>query len=415
MNTSIRLAFNNFISIYQGLSREIWVLSVVSLINRIGAMVIPFLSIYLADAKGFTLAEIGWVMSSFGVGSLIGSWLGGKLTDKFGFYPIIIFSLFTSGIGLILLKELDTFYEICGGFFLVTLFTDILRPPIFVAIRQYSSEKNRTKSITLIRLAINLGFSAGPATGGLLIATWGYTSLFWVDGVSCILALLIFVLAIQPKKKIVEENDDSLEENKKSQSPYRDFPYLLFILSMVFFGVIFMQYFSTVPLFYKEVHELNEAVIGLLLSSNGFVIFLLEMPLIHWVEKQKKYSTMQIMMSSIVLVLLSYILLIVGHDLWVLFIGMMLLTLGEMLMFPLSNAEAMSRASGKYQGDYMALYTIAFSISHLVGHNLGMQSVNIFGYNYTWTFMIAGLLLCIVLLQLFQFSKKREELSQTAK
>jgi predicted MFS family arabinose efflux permease len=52
--------------------------------------------------------------------------------------------------------------------------------------------ENRTRSLTLVRLAVNLGFAAGPALGGLIIMNMGYGGLFWVDGSSCIISILIF-------------------------------------------------------------------------------------------------------------------------------------------------------------------------------------------------------------------------------
>ncbi|MBB6463436.1 MDR family MFS transporter [Flammeovirga kamogawensis] len=407
---NIKSSKNSFLGIYQGIQMEIWILALVSLINRIGAMVIPFLSIYLSDNRGFSFKEIGWIMSAFGVGSLFGSWLGGKLTDRYGFYPVIIFSLLTSGIGLIFLKEMNSFISIGLGFFFVSLLSDLIRPAIFVAVNRYSTEENRTKSITLVRLAINLGFAVGPATGGLLIAYLGYSSLFWVDGLSCIIAMIVFAFSLTIPKTIQKEK--AMEDVKSSieKSPYKDKPYLIFILALSLFGVIFIQYFSAVPLFYKDVHNLDEATIGLLLSSNGFVIVLLEMPLMHWVEKQKKLSKMHIMMSAIWCVIISYLLLIFSFNLLLLFVGMMFLTIGEMLMFPLSNTEAMNRSMGKNQGDYMALYAISFSFAHLVGHNLGMQSISQIGFNLTWLCMIIVLILSVFLLRLYYYAIKDEQL-----
>ncbi|KXX71423.1 MFS transporter [Flammeovirga sp. SJP92] len=400
---------SSFLDIYRGIPKEVWILSIVSLINRIGAMVIPFLSIYLSDGKGFSLNEIGWIMTAFGVGSVVGTWLGGKLTDRIGFYPVIVFSLLSSGIGLIVLKELDTFVQMALGFFFVILLADLLRPPLFVAVNNYCTEENRTKSITLVRLAINLGFAFGPATGGMLIASFGYASLFWVDGLSCILAMLFFVLTLKKTAVKVAKEETAEEKSPALKSPYKDKSYLLFVLSLTLFGLVFIQYFSTVPLFYKEVHELSEATIGLIISSNGFVIFILEMPLMHWIEKQKKVSKMNVMMIAVVCVIVSYILLIFSMNVTFLIIGMMILTIGEMLLFPLSNTEAMQRSIGKNQGDYIALYSISFSIAHLVGHNLGMQSVDFVGFDMTWVGMSIGLIVTLLLLQVYKKSVKKEK------
>src|SRR5690606_4207023 len=112
--------------------------------------------------EGFTLPQVGWIMSCFGLGSLAGTYIGGKLTDTIGFYKVILASLFFGGVGFVLLQFIDAFYPFCISIFILTLMTDAARPAIYVAADTYSKPGNTTRSITLIRLAINLGFSIGP-------------------------------------------------------------------------------------------------------------------------------------------------------------------------------------------------------------------------------------------------------------
>ena len=88
----------NYLATFKGLSKEVWWLALITLINRAGTMVIPFLSLYLTESLEFTLSNVGWIMSAFGLGSVVGSWLGGKLTDKIGYYKVMASSLFLSGI-----------------------------------------------------------------------------------------------------------------------------------------------------------------------------------------------------------------------------------------------------------------------------------------------------------------------------
>ena len=76
-------------------------------------MVLPFLSKYLKEDLHFSYSDVGWIMVAFGVGSLGGSWLGGKLSDKIGFYKIMLFSLFVSGLILILLQYITSFLGLC--------------------------------------------------------------------------------------------------------------------------------------------------------------------------------------------------------------------------------------------------------------------------------------------------------------
>ena len=385
--------FTKYINTFRGLSKEVWWLALITLINRAGTMVIPFLSLYLTKSLNFSLSDVGWIMTAFGLGSVMGSWLGGKLTDKIGFYKVMVFSLFATGLLFILLQYLNTFITFWFGILIIMLIADMFRPAMFVALIAYSKPENKTRSVTLIRLAINLGFSAGPALGGLIITTLSYHGLFWVDGITCIVASAILINVLHPKKT-------QTLENVKSESPtsaYRDKLFLVFLGAMILFGIVFLQYFSTMPLYYKDVYLLSELDIGILLGMNGFLIFVFEMPLIKWLENSR-FSKSGLMLTGAILTGLSFLILNLTSWTGILIIGMLLMTFGEMVAFPFSNAFAMERAKHGNQGEYMALYSISFSIAHIFGHNMGLQLVNSVGYSKTWYFTTLLAALCVFLL-----------------
>lgn len=383
----------NYINTFSGLSKEVWWLALITLINRAGTMVIPFLSLYLTEDLSFSLKDVGWIMTAFGLGSVAGSWLGGKLTDKIGYYKVMVRSLLSTGVLFIALQFLNTFASLCVGIFLVMLVADMFRPAMFVALSAYSKPENKTRSVTLIRLAINLGFSAGPAIGGLIITTIGYSGLFWIDGITCILATAVLFLVLNPKKAKVL--DDVSIENP--ESAYKDKAFIIFLIAMFLFGFIFLQYFSTMPIYYREAHVLSEFEIGLLLGANGFFIFIFEMPLIKWLENTR-YTKSSLMLFGAALTGLSFLVLNFSNWSGILIIGMFLMTIGEMIAFPFSNAFAMQRAKKGNQGEYMALYSIAFSFAHIFGHNAGMRIVDGFGFDNTWYIMAALGSVCAFLL-----------------
>jgi len=380
---------------YKGLSHEVWILSLITFINRAGAMVIPFLSLYLTKQLNFTLDQVGWVMTFFGFGSVAGVWIGGKLTDKIGYYNVMYMSLFLAGIVFISLQFIQSFWVFCFGVFLLTLVADGFRPAVYVALTAYSKEENRTRSVTLIRLAINLGFSLGPALGGIIIATISYLGLFWIDGVTCIIAAIMILVLLHQKYFIKKKKEE--EVLKSIKSPYKDVQYLLFIVAMFLIGFTFVQYFSTIPIFYNKIMNLSEKYIGWILALNGFTIFLIEMPLVHWLDKIKR-SKINLIILGIVLLMLSFM--VLNFSDWVGFaiIGMLFMTFGEMFSFPFSNSFAMERSSLGNQGEYMALYSMSFSFAHILGPNIGMHLTSNFGFKITWFFMIGTLLLSILFL-----------------
>ena len=393
----------NYLESFRGLSNEIWWLALITFINRSGTMVIPFLSLYLKKDLLFSLESVGIIMTFFGLGSLVGTWIGGKLTDIFGYYKIMLVSLFLSGVFFISLQFLSSFWMVCGGIFVLMMVADSFRPAGMVAISAYSKANNKTRSVTLIRLAINLGFSAGPAIGGLIIATMSYSGLFWVDGITCIVAAMLLLVVLNPRK--TKESDKVINESPKSA--YTDGPYWIFFASMVLCGFIFVQYFSTIPIYYNEIHALSEHQIGLLLGMNGFIIFAFEMPLIRYMEL-KTSSKVYNMAIGFLLVTASFLILNLTGWSGILIVGMLLMTFGEMIIFPFSNAWALERAKRGKQGEYMALYNISFSISHIFAHNSGMLSISNFGYTSSWygatLIGLVGILLLLFLRKLIRRS-----------
>jgi predicted MFS family arabinose efflux permease len=396
--------FNNYINTFKGLSREVWWLSLITFINRSGTMVIPFLSLYLNKSLDISIPNIGWIMSFFGLGSLVGTWIGGKLTDKIGYYKVMFVSLVLTGIFFVLLQYITTFEGFCIGIFLVMLVADAFRPAMFVALSAYSKPKNKTRSVTLIRLAINLGFSAGPAIGGLIITGIGYQGLFWVDGVTCVLAAVLLVQVLHPKKAKIQ--DEVKVENPISV--YSDKAFWVFFVAMFIFGFVFLQYFSTMPLYYKDAHHLSELEIGLLMGFNGFFIFLFEMPLIKWLEDSKK-AKVKLIAIGLFLVAMSFVVLNLTSWIGILILGMFLMTIGEMIAFPFSNAFAVERAKKGNQGEYMALYSISFSLAHIFSHNAGMQMLDKFGFEFTWNVITITALVGVAILFLLMLLLKNEK------
>jgi len=309
------------------------------------------------------------------------------------------------GMGFILLQFIDTFYGFCIGIFLLTMMADAGRPAIFVAADTYSKPGNATRSITLIRLAINLGFSIGPLVGGLIIAHINYTSLFWIDGLTCMLASLGVFILLKPK----EQKDNSAEKMvvvKEGVPPYLNKFFILFFVIMVANSFAFVQYFSVMPVYFEKAHFLSEDLIGWLLFINGATIVIFEMPLIGWLDRKKISKTMATFWGVFFLGLSFLVLNFTQWD-GILIVAMLLMTLGEMVGFPFSNALALEMAPKGRKGSYMAFYSMSFSLAHLIGHNGGMNLVDNFGYFHTWTMLSLFLLLvAIMTLWLYFISKK---------
>lgn len=377
--------FTRYISNFKGFSKEIWILTLVTFINRAGTMVLPFLTKYLKEDLNFTYSQVGTIMVFFGLGSMAGSWLGGKLSDKIGFYRIMVFSLFVSGILLLFLQYLTSFIGLCAGMFVLMTVADMFRPAMFVSLGAYATKENRTRALTLVRLAINLGFGAGPALGGLLIMYVGYQGLFWADGGTCILAIIVFILLVKEKKKskFIDKSDP---DNVLTQSVFKDKPFWVFLGTCVITGILFFQLFTTIPLYHNVQFGMTELQTGLLLTFNGVLVFLLEMPIVGFVER-KKIDRVKIINLGCFCMAVSMFLLLANFWIGMLIVMMTFMTFGEMFSFPFSNSFAIGRAPKGHEGRYMAIFTMSFSMAHIISAKLGMTIIDNFGYQANWIFM----------------------------
>lgn len=381
MKGYVRLYFDS----YRGLSQPSWMLSVVMLVNRIGAMVLPFLGVYMVSKLGFTLSQTGIVLSCFGVGAMVGSALGGWLTDRNGHFKVQLTSIILSVPMFFLLPLFTHVVSLSIGVFMLSVITETFRPANSVSISAYAKPENITRSFSLNRMAMNLGFSIGPALGGVLAAI-SYNLLFYGNGITAALAGLIFYFYFKKlpinKAHLHHHDNSDIKKVKEGISPWKDRPFLIFSLLCCLFSICFFQFLSTLPLFYKKVHHLNDAGIGLVLASNGLVVFALEMLLVQYAERRT--NAYRVITFGLFVCAASFLILLINSGQWVLFLAMFFLSISEILVLPFMATVTAQRGSKDRQGAYMGLNALSFSAAHVFSPLIGMFVAQHFGFSVLW-------------------------------
>jgi predicted MFS family arabinose efflux permease len=285
---------------------------------------------------------------------------------------------------------------------------DMFRPAMFVSLGAYAKPENRTRALTLVRLAVNLGFAAGPALGGLIIMGMGYKGLFWVDGFTCIIAISIFALLVKEKEKssIIS---DATPGKSEVVSVFKDKIFWIFLFVSFVTAMIFFQLFTTLPLYHHERFSLTEFQTGLLMTLNGLLIFALEMPFVSYFERNK-VQKLKIILWGTLLMSLGFYLLLINFWAGILIVSMIFISIGEIFAFPFSNVFALSRAPIGHEGRYMALYTMSFSTAHIVSSKMGMEIIGHFGYQWDWivmgSFGVIAAFCCIWIQKLLKLETK---------
>jgi predicted MFS family arabinose efflux permease len=375
-----------------------WWLALVMFINRSGTMVIPFLTVYLTQ-KGYSLAQAGYVMAAFGSGAIVGGYLGGIFTDRYGHFYVQVVSLLLNGILFLVLGQMQTLLQIGICIFVLSSLGEAFRPANSAAIAIYSDETNRTRCYSLNRLAINLGWAIGPAIGGIL-ASHSYALLFWADGLTCIFAsLLLYIVFSADKKSQVTKRPP--KSRGRGDSAYRDRTFLTGMFYLLLVGVCFFQMFSIMPVFYREKVHMNEATIGWVLALNGLLIAIIEMILVYKLEK--KYHPVSYLTLGALLIGFSFLVLNTASLLLTVVVSMIIITFGEMLLFPFMNNFWVARSTERSRGQYAAAYTMSFSLAIVLAPTFASQIASRAGFSVLW---LINFLVCIIGALGFYFLKK---------
>lgn len=378
---------------YSGLSRSTWMLSLVMLVNRSGTMVLPFMTIYLT-AMGFSLFKAGAVFGIWGVGAIFGGYIGGKFTDRWGFQQVQLLTLSGGGILFIVLGLMKSYSLICLFTFILSMVNEAFRPANNTAIAHYSNSENRTRSFSLNRLAINLGWAFGGTLGGF-IASFNYHLLFWIDGLTNLFAVALLYTLLRQKP---EQSDRTINEPEAptAKSAFHDRPYVLFICLAICYGICFFQFYSTMPVFYKENLRLSEFYIGMLMGLNGVIIVLIEMVLIFHLETRQRITSYIAIGAALTAMSFFVLNIFPGHALTAL-LSMILVTFGEIFGMPFMNTYWIRRTTPENRGQYAGLYAMAWSLSQVTGPVLGTWFAGLYGFSNLW-WAIGGVSLATAIL-----------------
>ncbi len=398
----MKTLYLNYIRSFKGLPREIWLLALVTFVNRAGTMVIPFLSKYLNEDLEFGKDEVAWILVFFGIGSMIGSYMGGRLTDAVGYYKVMVFSMVITGFLFIGLQFITSFWGLCVAILVLMSIADMFRPAMFVSVKAYCPDHDRSRAISLVRLAINLGFAMGPFVAGWLIVNSGYATLFWIDGITAMASIGLFVMLIKNKAvNSFQPEAEALSEdagNPNIKGVFQDKLYWIFLAITFCMGMMFMQMFFTVPLFHEQAYGLDAFYTGMLFFFNGALIVAIEMPIVYWLERKKVAYSKLFLFSSLLMFLSFAVLLADPQYSWpsVLIWNMFFITIAEIIAFPFTNTFAIKRAKNGNEGRYMGLYTMTFSLAHILCPMISLNLIERTNFYTNW-WLVSGIGLIAIL------------------
>jgi predicted MFS family arabinose efflux permease len=298
----LRAAATAYRQAYSGINRPVWLLASVSLINRAGTMVLPFLLLYLTTQKGFTTAAAGRALALYGAGGVAGSYLGGWLCDRLAPERVMVASLLLVGGGFLLLGRLEQHAAIETMIFVLSLVGEAFRPANSVAIAAASAPGRIAQSLALYRLAINLGMSVGQRQA-----------------------------AAPARAPLVP----AAGERIRNTTLLRDGSFLVLLALTLLMATVYMQTLGAWTLTLVDQYRFSKQQVGIMLSISTLGIVLFEMVLVRALAG---HEPLRVIGLGCFLFAAGLALLPLGASFAFVVATTLLWTLGEMLCLPFLGA-----------------------------------------------------------------------------
>lgn len=355
--------FKNFQKTYRKFDKNFWVLMGSSFIDQLGgSLIFPFLSLYMTQKFNVGMTEVGTMFLIWGLGAgMLGNTIGGALADKFGRKTNIIFGLIasaTSALLMVFIQDIVVFYIVIG---VIGIFEDIAGPARQAMVADLVPEENRTEAYGIMRIVFNLAVTIGPAIGGLM-AVRSFDLLFIIDFfISLLVAGIVFFFLpeTKPEKKESHKEESFKETFKGYRKVLKDTLFISFVMVLILETLMYFNMNSTLSVFLVNHKGVTTRQFGYILSLNAGMVVVMQIFFTRLVSKWKPMLTMA----------LGNILYVIGFSMYgyvenysMFILAMVIITIGEMIIAPISQTIVANFAPEDMRGRYMAVQAFAWVI-----------------------------------------------------
>ena len=385
--------FNRYKETFQEYSHTFWTLIGAMFIDRLGGSILfPFFSLYITDRFGVGMTEVGYIFTLHTSAMFFGNMLSGALTDKIGRKKMLLAGILLSGTSSLLMGFIPT-YEIFMIFTVITgLVGNIGGPAVNAMMADILPEKQRAQGFGILRVAVNLSVSFGPAIGGVL-AGYDYFYLFVADFViSSITALVVWRKIPETKPQDVTDENNGKETSLLStlggySKILKNGIFLSILFLSLLTNLVYMQMNSSLSVYLRDVHAITSQQYGYILTLNAIMVVLFQ----FWITRKiSGYKPMLVMAAGNILYAIGFSMygLVGSYTLFLL--AMIIITIGEMISSPILQSLVADIAPSDMRGRYMAVFNLSFGTAMAVGPLAA--GIIMDNYNPDWVWYIGGLI-----------------------
>lgn len=383
--------FSRLRAIYHDFPRTFWVVVGASFIDRIGGtLLFPFFSLYITEKFNVGMARAGVVLGIFSAFGLIGSMIGGGLTDKFGRKKLILFGLIFSALSTLSLgfvNELAVLYPLAV---VIGLLSNIAGPAHQAMVADLLPEEKRQEGFGILRVVANMSWIIGPTIGGF-IANRSYFALFVMDAViSCLVAVIFFYYIPETKPETAEEPESMLRTFAGYGLVLQDLAYVAFLAASMLMGIVYQQMYNTLSVYLRDHHGIAPQGYGFLLTTSAITVILFQF---QTTRRIKKYPAFVMMATGTFFYMIGFGMFGFVTVYWLFAAAIVIITIGEMVIMPTASALAANFAPEDMRGRYMAVFGLSWALPATVGPSAAGYILDNFNPNLLW---YIGAALCAV-------------------
>jgi MFS family permease len=390
-----------------GMPKKLWFLLIGMILNVTGnSFLWPFNTIYIHEYLGKSLSVAGLILMFNSLAGVFGNMLGGWLFDKFGGYKSILAGIiitFFSILGLVI-NHSWTFYS-C--FFVILGFgVGIVFPSMYAMVGAAWPEGGR-KAFNAIYVAQNLGVAIGTALGGM-VADFNINYIFMANLLLYI--IFFFVAAIGFRNMTIsteEQKKDSIVKNEKPKFSFTPSMKALLIVCCAYIlcWLVYVQWQTTIASEMQNLH-IGLKNYSLLWTVNGALIVLAQ-PLVSTIVRKYVTSMRKQMLFGIGFFIASTVLVSTAEQFSMFMIGMIILTIGEMFVWPAVPTIANMLAPKERLGMYQGIVNSAGTIGRMIGPVLGGAVVDHFSMKVLFIVLVFFLLISMIFSVIYERLAKK--------
>ena len=386
--------FSSLKSIYEEYPSKFWVLISVYFIDRVGgALIYPFLSLYITGRFGVGMTQVGVMLAIHSVSAFIGNLLGGALADRFGRKSMLIVGLVSSAsvsLSMGVVQDWKVFYLLVS---LTGFMSHIGDPAASAMMADILPIEKRTDGYGVLRVAVNLAVTIGPAIGGLMAGV-SYLLLFVMDCVVSGIAALIVFLSLPETKPEIQEGEiqaSTLQTIKGYGIVFKDHLLLVIITLTMFTAIVYLQINSSLSVYLRDLHGISAQQFGYILSLNAIMVVVMQFSI---TKQVKKFQPLWMMALGNVLYASGFAMygFVSGYPAFL--FAMVIVTMGEMVIAPVIQTVVAFIAPHDMRGRYMAAFQIGRQSAAAIGPLIA--GVILDYYNPHWLWYGGGLICCMV-------------------